>query len=825
MSRNFRTLLLALPVVLAAATVSCTEQDVIDTEKKQDVTDNAGDATYLRINTVSTTELTRAAIQDTKFPTADAASIGIFLEGTSYEDASYKNIKCTKLAGTDTWTTDPQIQLQGADATVYAYYPWQQGTSNIKQVSVASSIDGNDWMWATPVDGVCASKPNVSLSMNHALALVEVTFNLYGYDSGTTITNITLTGKSFSASGTLDATTGALTPGAACDTGSEFANTVSLSQADGKIVADCLLVPTKTGDEAGVRQDLKLSITIGEKRLSASLTGNNGVVVRQGTKSTISLNVKGDKMEVVSVGVDTWTDPQVSGNTATIGGHTVTFNCPEGLKYELRTDAGATAVPGETTEAGEVSTVILRYDISSVPDYRFVFNGSVSGCTFTHDWQDGVITITDLTKDITVDLGYGTYIPYTATAKVVPHDTTAFGFPYDEVRSTFSGGSGVIAIDGEVTTIGYRAIYETDADTKVLTGVTIPEGVTEIGQDAFQHCENLATVTLPEGLKTIGRSAFDYCYNLTIPQFPASLELVDQKAFREAGNNLSKTFSLKLKGKLTEITESTFWNCDNLLEVDMSALTSLAEIGISPFEGCDNLVSITLPSSLRKIGERAFHNCTSLPGIDFAGLVNLTEIGKQAFDGCKALSSVDLGDCTSLNTIKEFGFNGCSQLTSLTLPEGLETIELNAFWHMGIDVSNEAEWKPLELPSTLSTIGQYAFEDSRFTSVTLPAALKTVGTDIFKYSSVRTLTIEDGAVIGRKMFNSCFQLTTVTCKSTTPPNMKADDGLYAIANQDDNTALTNIQNIYVPSSSVEAYQSASGWDMYSGKISAIPSQD
>ena len=203
MRRNFRTLLLALPVVLAAATVSCTEQEA-------NPMNETPDAVCLKIGSVTMSERTRAAIQDTKFPTADAASIGIFLEGTSYGDASYKNIKCTKLAGTDAWTA-PQIQLQGADATVYAYYPWQQGTSNIKQVSVASSIGGDDWMWATPVAGVSSSKPEVGLSMSHALALVEVTFNLYGYASGTTITDITLTGESFSDSGTLDATDGSVT--------------------------------------------------------------------------------------------------------------------------------------------------------------------------------------------------------------------------------------------------------------------------------------------------------------------------------------------------------------------------------------------------------------------------------------------------------------------------------------------------------------------------------------------------------------------------------------------------------------------------------------
>lgn len=609
---------------------------------------------YLKINSASVEqtgeEPTKAAIKETKFPTEQEVSVGLFVVGEGYTDAKYGNIKCTKPAGSDKFT-DPKIELiEGKTATVNAYYPYKDGISNVEQIPVASSICGDDWMWATPITEVSTEKPAIDLTFNHALALVEITFNISGPEG--TMTNVTVAGGTgaFSKAGTMDATDGgALTP----DTGqmatktSPFSQDINLQMSEGKIVADCLLVPGKTGTDADARQDFYIKCTYNGKTLSASLTGDNGVIVRKNTKSTVSLNIKDNKLEVVSVGVVPWTDSNVSGNTATLDGYTVTFSCPEGLKYELRTESESTAIPGETTDA-EKPVAIFRYDQSSVPDYRFVFNGSVSGCAVSHDWQNGVITVKDLTDNVTINLGFGTYIPYTSTAKVEPKDKTAFGSPYDEARSTFSGGSGVVAIDG--------------------------------------------------GIETIGR---------------------------------------------------------------------------------------------------------------------------VAFDGCTSLTGVDLSGCKNLKTIKEYAFNACTHLTSVKLPEGLETIELNVFWHMG-NVTNEEDWKPLELPSTLSTIGQYAFEDSRFTSVTLPAALNTVGTDIFKYSSVKTLTIEDGAVIGRKMFNSCFQLTTVICKSTTPPNMKSDDGLYAIANESGNTALTNIQNIYVPSSSVEAYQSAPGWSMYSDKISAIP---
>ena len=620
--------------------------------------ENEGEKIYLKINSASVEqtgeEPTKAAIKETKFPTEQEVSVGLFVVGEGYTDAKYGNIKCTKLAGSDKFT-DSKIELiEGKTATVYAYYPYKDGISNVEQIPVASSVCGDDWMWATPIEGVSAAKPSIDLRFNHSLALVEITFNISGPEG--TMTNVTVAGGDgvFSKVGTLNAKDGAITPDAeqAATKASPFSQEVNLPLTDGKIVADCLLVPGKTGEEADVRQDFYIKCTYNGKTYSASLTGSEkGVIIRRNTKSTIVLNIKDNKLEVVSVGVAPWTDSNVSGNTATLDGYTVTFNCPEGLKYELSTESESTAIPGETTDA-EKPVAIFRYDMNSIPDYRFVFNGSISGCTFVHDELSGIITVKDVTGDVVVNLGFGTYIKYTASEKIIPNKTDAFGFPYDEARSTFSDGCGVVAIDGEIETIA-----------------------------------------------------------------------------------------------------------------------------------------------------------------------------REAFDGCTSLTGVDLSGCKKLKTLKEFAFNACTNLTSVKLPEGLETMEWNVFWHMGKNVSNEADWKPLELPSTLKSIGNYAFEDSRFTSVTLPASLKTVGTDIFKYSSVKTLTIEDGAVIGRKMFNSCFQLTTITCKSTTPPNMKADDGLFAIANESGNTALTNIQNIYVPLSSVEVYQSASGWSMYSDKISAIPSQD
>ena len=584
MRRIFETLLLALPVVLAAA-VSCTE-NIPEARPK------TNDAVYLQIGSVTTSELTRAAIQQAKFPAALEVSIGIFLAGDDYTDAKYKNIKYTKPAGAETWP-DPLIELQEGEATVYAYYPYQDDITDIAQIPVASSVNGDDWMWATPVKEVSTAKPAIDLTFNHALALVEITFNVYGPES--TMTNVTLAGSddgTFSKAGTMDATDGAITPDTAqkATKTSLFSQEVNLPLTDGKIIADCLLVPGNTGEDADARQDFCVKCTYNGKTYNANLTGDKGVIIRKNTKSTIVLNIKDNILEVVSVGVSSWGDTNVSGSTATVGGHTVTFNCPEGLKYELYTESVSTAIPDDTTAAGTARTVILRYDKTSIPDGRFFFLSEPSGCSFTFDEQSGIITVTDITGNVTVNLGFGTYIPYTAAAKVEPNNKSAFGFPYDEARSTFStdSKSGVIAIDGIVTSIGKNAFK---SDIK-LTSVTIPEGVALIGESAFTSCKNLTSVSFSSGLTTIGNSAFDACDKLTNINFEkcTNLTAIGSTAFFNAGSDAGcSPFSLVLP-------------------------EGLVEIGASAFNG-SKISSVTLPSTLSAIGNSAFYRCGSLKTI------------------------------------------------------------------------------------------------------------------------------------------------------------------------------------------------------------------
>ena len=134
----------------------------------------------------------------------------------------------------------------------------------------------------------------------------------------------------------------------------------------------------------------------------------------------------------------------------------------------------------------------------------------------------------------------------------------------------------------------------------------------------------------------------------------------------------------------------------------------------------------------------------------------VTSIGYVAFEGCSSLTSVTIPD--SVTEIGEKAFYECTSLTSITIPDSVTVIGYQAFYNC-----------------------------SSLTSVTIPDSVTSIGDDAFHW---------------------CDSLKEVYCKPTTPPT-----GGFSMF---DNNASG--RTIYVPSNSVSAYKSASGWSDYKNYI-------
>ncbi len=177
------------------------------------------------------------------------------------------------------------------------------------------------------------------------------------------------------------------------------------------------------------------------------------------------------------------------------------------------------------------------------------------------------------------------------------------------------------------------------------------------------------------------------------------------------------------------------------------------------------LIGVKLPETLESIGGGAFWGCVSLTSIEIPA--NVSSIGLEAFYWCEALKGVYITDIASWCEINFIG--------SYANP-------LNN----GVDLylNNELVTN-LIIPDTITSICEYAFYNcSSLESLVIPS------------------TVTD---IGGEAFAACSSLTSIKIGATTPPSI----GLTVF---DGCSALTTI---YVPSASVETYQSASGWNSYS----------
>ena len=143
--------------------------------------------------------------------------------------------------------------------------------------------------------------------------------------------------------------------------------------------------------------------------------------------------------------------------------------------------------------------------------------------------------------------------------------------------------------------------------------VTIPDGVTSIGDHAFWSCKRLTSITIPDGVTSIGEEAFEFCENLT---------------------------SVHIGDGVTSIGGAAFADCKILTSIDIP--DSVTSIGKYAFSGCESLKNIAIPNGVTSIGDKAFEDCWNLRKIDIPK--SLSYVGKDVFYGCDKLKKYNFVD-------------------------------------------------------------------------------------------------------------------------------------------------------------------------------------
>ena len=290
---------------------------------------------------------------------------------------------------------------------------------------------------------------------------------------------------------------------------------------------------------------------------------------------------------------------------------------------------------------------------------------------------------------------------------------------------------GVLTISGSGDMHGYGS---SDAPwygsrSRVKSAV-IAEGVTSIGESAFENCRSLTSVTIPNSVTSIGGCAFDECWSLTSVTIPDSVTSIGDSAFASCTSLTSVT----IPDSVTSIGGGAFAWCTSLTGIwvtegnshyssdasgvlfskDKTTLVqypgafaayaipdSVTSIGAGAFGGCTSLTSVTIPDSVTSIGQHAFNGCRSLTSVTIPD--GVTSIGAYAFSECSSLTSVTIPD--SVTSIGGGAFQGCISLTSVTIPDSVTSIGDGAFASCTslTDVyfaGSEAQWKAISISST-----------------------------------------------------------------------------------------------------------------------------
>jgi hypothetical protein len=301
-----------------------------------------------------------------------------------------------------------------------------------------------------------------------------------------------------------------------------------------------------------------------------------------------------------------------------------------------------------------------------------------------------------------------------------------------------------ITIPNSVTSVGGDAF----AECTNLTSVTIPNSVTNIGEYAFDGCTSLTVITvdalnpayssldgvlfnqsqttltryppgktgsdyrIPNGVSSIGNGAFQYCYGLTSVTIPGSVTNLGIGVFN---------FCTSLSAISVDPSNSAFSSVAGAL-FDQSQSTL---IQYPPAKAGSDY---TIPNSVTSIGDWAFASCTALTNITIPNSV--TSIGDWAFASCTALTTITIPN--SVTTIGDYAFNYCTGLTTIMIPNSVTTIGTEAFNYC-------TNLTSVTIGNRVTYIGEWAFEECHnLTSVTIGNRVTYIGECAFEFCTSLT---------------------------------------------------------------------------------------
>lgn len=307
-----------------------------------------------------------------------------------------------------------------------------------------------------------------------------------------------------------------------------------------------------------------------------------------------------------------------------------------------------------------------------------------------------------------------------------------------------------------------------------LYGTTYP--VTVIGSSAFQSCTGLTgSLVIPNSVITIGNYAFQYCYGFT---GTLTLGNAVQRINTWAFGNDNFTGTLTIPESVSYIGQEAFEYCNGFTTLEYNAVNCSFHSSHWLYR-CNSFSTLIIGETVQTIPDNFLKNCSSFTG-ELIIPESVTSIGENAFRGCT-------------------GFSG-----SLTIPESVTSIGNNAFNGCnGFDGS-------IILGNAVTTIGENAFDGcTGFTgSLTIPNSVRTISSNAFSgctgFSGTFTLGNSVTQIGNTAFFGACQGFTSFVVLPVVPPTL--GNNVFVSANY--------AMPVMVPCGSLETYQNATGWSVF-----------
>ena len=399
-----------------------------------------------------------------------------------------------------------------------------------------------------------------------------------------------------------------------------------------------------------------------------------------------------------------------------------------------------------------------------------------------YDWEDDATTVNFLQK---IDGAIpNDEIWYTTTDGNAVELINTSAFDVAVVSNSYSNGKGVVKFADALTAILQGENYRNPFEQSKVQYIHLPESLETI-QAGFEGCNYLQSIQFPSHLAYVPGHLVAYNNTIRELEFPET----DDVATNWSNGPIAFCRNLAvLTGPYATQDNRSLIKNNKLFAFAGAGLKSytipegVKILGGEAFAGYQDLEHVTIPNSVTEIGYLCF--CQS--GIkDITIPETVTYIGSSAFESCLGLKTVHIPNGTD---VEVNAFEGCESLESFTgrfaTEDGRCLIKDNALYAFA-----PAGLKKYTLPEGITAIESGFTYGRGIPSLTLPASLKLI----------------------RILWGSAIK--EITCLAVEPPTLS-----YSHTLRD----LRNLEAIYVPANSVDAYKQAEYWSALADKIQAIP---